>query len=223
MLYVVIDLEMNNVAKMFSEQRKKCQSEIIEIGAVVLDEDLIEVGNFKTYVKPSFNTVIDRKIHQLTGISTEMVVNAPSFIEAFKMLTNYCRAFDDDLLFVEWSTSDHTQILKEIYQKDYVMTEYEQKIMGNWHDFQHEFGELLGLSKQISLSDALMYAGEDFVGSQHDALFDARNTAELFTITRIEEKKQKTLAKVIKMLHPEELKCTMGDLFDFTKIMSLVV
>lgn len=49
MKHIVIDLEMNKIARS-SEARKICKSEIIEIGAVMLDENLQEIGNFRTYV-----------------------------------------------------------------------------------------------------------------------------------------------------------------------------
>lgn len=50
MKHIVIDLEMNKIARS-SEARKICKSEIIEIGAVMHDENLQEIGNFRTYVK----------------------------------------------------------------------------------------------------------------------------------------------------------------------------
>ncbi len=40
----------------------------------------------------------------------------------------------------------------------------------------------LGLEHNVSLKDAVMYAGKDFCGHQNDALLDARNTASLFGI-----------------------------------------
>lgn len=94
--------------------------------------------------------------------------------------------------------------------------------MTKWHDFQEEFGDILGLEKRISLKNALMYAGEDFKGQEHDALYDARNTAELFMITRIEEKKNKALARVIDFLHPTEFTCALGDMIDFGSLLSAV-
>lgn len=220
MKYVVVDLEMNKVSKAFAEQRHIWNMEIIEIGAVVLDESYNEISCFKTYVKPSFNSIIEPKIEKLTGITTGKVINAPKFEEAFHMFSEFCASIGDVIQIIQWSDSDLTQILGEIAQKGYQPTQYEAGLIENWYDFQHEFGEILGLSRQVSLENALMYAGEEFVGDMHDALYDARNTAELFSITRVEEKKQRTLDKVVKMLHPEESKCTMGDLFDFSSIMA---
>ena len=58
MKHIVVDLEMNSLAKEFKEEKILCGREIIEIGAVVLDEQYHEIGSFKTLVKPQYNDVI---------------------------------------------------------------------------------------------------------------------------------------------------------------------
>ena len=55
MKYVVVDLEMNPLSKEYIEERKQCKSEVIQIGAVALDERYQEIGSFKTLVKVRFN------------------------------------------------------------------------------------------------------------------------------------------------------------------------
>ena len=67
MKHIVIDLEMNKIARS-SEARKICKSEIIEIGAVMLDENLQEIGNFRTYVKPESDRDHRRDSSECTGI-----------------------------------------------------------------------------------------------------------------------------------------------------------
>ena len=47
-----------------------------KIGAVLLDEQYQEIGYFNTLVKPQYNDQIERRIENLTGITTEMVQNA---------------------------------------------------------------------------------------------------------------------------------------------------
>lgn len=86
MKHVVVDLEMNKIRQK-SEARRICTQETIEIGAVMLDDNLQEVASFRTYVKPEYNDGIDRKISRLTGITDEMVMNAPLFNDAFRMFT----------------------------------------------------------------------------------------------------------------------------------------
>lgn len=52
MKYVVIDLEMNPIAAVHTAEREICKLEVIEIGAVLLDEKYQEIGSFVTLVKP---------------------------------------------------------------------------------------------------------------------------------------------------------------------------
>jgi len=220
MKYVVVDLEMNKVAKGLSDIRKVCTTETIEIGAVVLDENYSEISSFMTYVRPKYNNEIDRKISKLTGITWDMVENAPEFEVAFRMFVEFCENLGDEYQIYEWSENDHQQFDKEFLQKQYDLNEVELKFMEKWNDFQEEFGEILGLERRVSLKNALMYAGEDFKGQEHDALYDARNTAELFMITRVDEKKNKALSKVIDYLTPKEHKYTIGDVIDFGSLMA---
>lgn len=51
MKHIVVDSEMNGIKK-GSEAKRICDREIIEIGAVMLDDSLNEVSYFRTYVKP---------------------------------------------------------------------------------------------------------------------------------------------------------------------------
>jgi ERI1 exoribonuclease 2 len=63
---------------------------------------------------------------------------------------------------------------------------------------------------------ALNLAGVDFSGREHDALDDARNTAELLHILRDEELFDKTLRKIKELMEPTEIGSTIGDMIDFS-------
>ena len=52
---IILDLEFNPVR--VPEIREKMRSEIIEIGAVKLDDSLREISAFDEYIKPQYNTV----------------------------------------------------------------------------------------------------------------------------------------------------------------------
>ena len=77
MKYVVIDLEMNPIASVYMAERAICKLEVIEIGAILLDEAYQEIGSFVTLVKPYFNSRIEKRYEKLTGIKTFMVVSIP--------------------------------------------------------------------------------------------------------------------------------------------------
>lgn len=220
MKHIVVDLEMNNIRRR-SEARKICTNEIIEIGASMLDENLWEIGKFQIYVKPEYNDVIVPKISKLTGITNEMVANAPTFSVAFKQFTDWCLNIKDDVMIYAWSNTDHSQVMKEIQLKQYKLSEEEHKLMDHgWTDFQNEFDIHLGFERQISLKLALDMAGIDFNGRQHDALDDARNTAKLLRVFKDEELFDQTLRKIEEVMKSSSLENTLGNLIDLSMFMT---
>ena len=220
MKHIVVDLEMNNIRRR-SEARKICTNEIIEIGASMLDENLWEIGKFQIYVKPEYNDVIVPKISKLTGITNEMVANAPTFSVAFKQFTDWCLNIKDDVMIYAWSNTDHSQVMKEIQLKQYKLSEEEHKLIEHgWTDFQNEFDIHLGFERQISLKLALDFAGIDFNGRQHDALDDARNTAKLLRVFKDEELFDQTLRKIEEVMKPSSLENTLGNLIDLSMFMT---
>ncbi len=78
MKYVVVDLEMNRIRK----KSERCAMEIMEMGAMMLDDKLQELSSFRTHVRPEHNDRIVDKTEVLTGITTEMVKNAFTFTES---------------------------------------------------------------------------------------------------------------------------------------------
>ena len=201
MKHIVIDLEMNKIARS-SEARKICKSEIIEIGAVMLDENLQEIGNFRTYVKPEYNDKIAAEIRNLTGITDAMVANAPVFREAFRMFTNWCLGTGDEVTIYAWSDSDYNQVVKEILLKEYELSDEEHGLIDTeWTDFQNEFDAHIGFERRISLELALD---------------DARNTADLLHVFRDRDLFEKTLRKVKEAMDPTPLGNTLGSMIDFS-------
>lgn len=216
MKHIVVDLEMNNIRQK-SEARRICTNETIEIGAVMLDDNLQEISSFRTYVKPEYNDGIVPKISRLTGITDAMVVNAPKFKEALRMFTNWCLGTGDEVTIYAWSDSDFNQIRKEIVLKEYEISEDERNLLETeWTDFQQEFDGHLGFERQVSLRMALDMAGIDFSGREHDALDDARNTAELLQIFRDEDLFDRTLRKIEEIMKPSSLGNTLGSMIDLS-------
>lgn len=216
MKHIVVDFEMNNIQQK-SEARRICTMETIEIGAVMLDDNLQEISSFRTYVKPEYNDGIAKKITRLTGITDAMVANAPKFQEAFHMFTSWCMGTADDVTIYAWSDSDYNQIIKEIELKDYKLTEMERSLTEReWTDFQQEFDGHMGFERQLSLKLALDMAGIDFSGREHDALDDARNTAELLHIFKDESLFETTLRKIEDAMKPSSLGNTIGSMLDLS-------
>lgn len=56
----------------------------------------------------------------------------------------------------------------------------------------------------------------------HDALCDAKNTAELFAIVRNEERCNVVLKAVMDALKPKNVCSTLGDMIDFGALMAQI-
>lgn len=213
MKHVVIDLEMNCTNKQYYKNAK-CRMEIIQIGAILLDEDYKEIGSFSTLVKPQYNNCIEQKYVELTGITWEMVQNAPFFEEAIHSFFSWIETICDEVEIVSWSENDWIQISQEAYAKQYIFSDFEDKCLDNWNDFQEEYGHTLFLDERCSLMKAVQKANLSFQGQQHNALYDAKNTANLLAIVRDSKKCRQTFGQV--MDYHETTSCTLGDLFDFS-------
>lgn len=218
MKHIVIDLEMNALGKKFKDEKLICGREIIQIGAVLLDDEYLEIGYFNTLVKPQYNERIERKFEKLTGITTEMIQNAPVFTEAMEQFFSWCHSIKDDIYIYQWSESDYEQILKELELKRICLDSKDAELLQDFQDFQKEYGEMLGLSKAVSLKDAVMYAGVDFSGKEHDALDNAKNTATLLRIVRIPELCKMALENVINAFNTKPIGTSLGDLFHFDEL-----
>lgn len=173
--YVIVDLEMCNVSKNINRDVYNWRSELIQIGAVLIDESLEIVDEFMSYVSPKYGAV-DSYIQRLTGISREDVQGAPNIKEA---LENFVNWLPNDAVLVSWSVNDEVQIRRELSAKGIIIEGLEQ-YLDNWLDCQKTFGERMDAQKNYRLSEALIIANIDYDENIHDALVDAKNTARLF-------------------------------------------
>ncbi len=178
--YVVFDLEMCKVPKHIKTEN--LHMEIIEIGAVLLDEAYKEVDSFKTYIKPEYGFV-DNFIEKLTGITIAETKNAPETKQALEMFAKW---IPDDAVLVTWSENDEHQLRKEMEYKNIDIPKL-NKLLDEYIDSQLDFSDIMDSDRQYSLYEALVLGDIDFDEDIHDALVDARNTALLFAKMETEE------------------------------------
>ena len=171
---IFIDLEMNTTDTRLV-RRKKLKNEVIEIGAVRMDDTFHPLDRFRIFVRPQYNGVIERKIYKLTGISNGAVSDAVSLPEALDALEAWCGS--DGYEIYAWSTSDLCQLRKECGFKGIDSVFLDEMVQ--WHDFQEDFRQMLGEKNILSLSNAMHRAGLEPEGSLHDASWDAYNSARL--------------------------------------------
>ena len=182
--YVIIDLEMCKVPPEKYEETT-IRNELIQIGAVLLDESLEIYDTFVTYVCPEFGT-IDDFIEELTGITNEDTKDAPYIDEA---IDDFLDWLPEDAVIVSWSETDRYQIMNELDAKEIYFEELEG-YFDTWMDCQKTFSEKMSSNKIYKLSEALIIADIYPEDGEHDALVDARNTAILFAKMMREDKLQ---------------------------------
>lgn len=205
---IFMDLEMNTIGWEHKEIRKHCKQEVIEFGAVCLDDDLNETGEFQCYVKPEYNDGVAKNITNITGIKTAHVENAESFGEAFGRFLEWCGT---DYEIYSWSDSDPKQLKKEMALKNCQETKETQHMFEHWNDLQKTYDEMIFCERQVGLKMAVSHAGLEFQGRAHAALNDARATADLFR----EMKDNGSIRKIRNTLEEAKkpLSQNLGDLF----------
>ena len=217
MKYVFVDFEMSVIGKDYKVQRKIWRQEIIEIGAVMLDDSFCEISSFKKYVKPLYARRISNTIYDLTGINDYYLNGCNGIQDELESFAEWCLSFGDDVVVYAWSESDLTQIKKEYELKQLVPSESLVTIMESWKDLQAEYDDAVGSSKRTALHKALASVGMVFDGKMHDALDDARNTSQLYIEMSNLEDFQKTVSLSHDYSDKENSSVTLGDLFDFSK------
>ena len=189
-IQVVIDVEMCKVQiKAYNYPYK---NEIIQIGAVKMDEKYEILDSFSTYVKPRYGK-IDHFIDRMTGLSERNLKGAPDIEDALLKMLQWIG--DDETVFYSWSTTDYDQICNEIRYKCREDLNWDLLLnQEKWIDYQERLGARLESQRSLKLSDALELVEIDTKGRAHDGLDDAYNTARM--IAKLEQNKDyKTLVE----------------------------
>lgn len=208
MKHIVIDLEMNPVARELKEIRKKLNGEIIEIGAVALDADFKECGTFQCYVEPEYGP-IRRHITELTGITQEMVTGKPHFAAAFHDFVTWVG--EDEVKIYSWSMSDIRQLRRECLLK---LPEFDVEWLNSrWIDLQQKFDDRIGLHNSLGLKHALGAMNRSFEGTAHTALADAINTSAILALMQDDEEFMRVMKPVMDVLGEKpRLETSIADL-----------
>ena len=171
--YIVMDLEFNYPNTRFRSERNGTvlHEEIIEIGAVKLDEDLVQTDTFQAFVKPEAYHKVNRDVEELTQITTEMIWKGKPFPEAYQGFITWC---GEDPVLITWSDNDIIVLEDNLAYHglpiDDIPVCYDIQLMFDDQVTQED--------RDFALSYA-MWKMEIKPAPSHDALNDAVNTAEV--------------------------------------------
>lgn len=173
MNHIVLDLEWNQPLSKSRMIRNPVVlgGEIIQIGAVKLDENLNKLDEFDELVKPVHYTKMNKYVMELTKITDEDLEKGISFEEAILKFKEWC---GEECLFLTWGSGDVSMLRDNciIYGMD---TEW----IPQWVDAQLMFDDLVMMEgRQFSLDYAVYYL--KIKGNNgHNALNDAIDTVSV--------------------------------------------
>lgn len=174
MNYIIFDLEWNYAAGEADVVTTPypLTNEIIEIGAVMLDDQFQPVDQFKALIRPKFYPRLHNHITALTGIhDRDLAASGLPFPEAYEAFLQWC---GETYTFMTWSASDLPVLIDNMLMYGMDISRFPP-----FCDLQRIFSrEIMRSSTRYSLDTALSIMKEKGE-TAHDALHDARNTAKL--------------------------------------------
>ena len=174
MNYVVVDLEWNQAmsskSSVFNRLPIHLRGEIIQIGAVKLNEDMSPGEEFQIDVRPVYFKRMHYKVKKLTGFDKERLSHGVPFREAFESFRDWC---GDDVRFITWGYDD-----QGIMEQNIIIHDLDWDWISGWINLQLIYNLQTGGDRnQKSLQTAMEHFGIEQTRVAHDALGDAYNTA----------------------------------------------
>ena len=179
MQYIVLDLEWNQPISYHSPAYKsvggKLLFEMIQIGAVRIDESMRVTDSFSQLIQPQHYLRLHPRIARITHITQEDLAAAPAFNEAVAAFAAWC---GEDYVLLTWGCDD----ISVLHQN---MTFFKCATpLAPIYDAQKYFGDVIGSSKERKGLKAAMEQMEISPDEEtmpfHNAVNDAYYTALVF-------------------------------------------
>ena len=173
MEYVILDLEWNSG---FSKKKQGYFNEIIEFGAVKLNDRLQETDRLSMLVRPEITKHLSVMVRRLTSLNDRKVMEGVPFTQALSRF----RRFLGNAVLLSWSNSDLVTLCSNY--EYHIKKDYPQFIK-YYADLQSYCQDMLGLSfgNALSLMSTLQLLSVDCPAvQQHRALSDSLLASECF-------------------------------------------
>lgn len=179
MKYMVFDLEFNQGFNFKKENVKtinpKCPFEIIDIGAIKLDDNLSTISTFDELIKPFIYKRLHPFVKKMTGISKESLKDSKPFEEVYRGLDEFIK--DVDVLCV-WGTADIKELIRNIEYHRLDPSIIPSKYI-NVQQYASKYLNSPG-GNSIGLGNAARMMNIPVETELHKAINDAYYTAEVF-------------------------------------------
>jgi 3'-5' exoribonuclease 1 len=150
--------------------------EIIEIGAVLLDEYGSYIDSFERYVRPTLHPVLSNFCMNLTHISQIDINRADTFQNVLDDFWYWADLdSDEEYWLCSWGGFDKRQLIQDCTL---------HKLNADWVNphlnIKQQYQHMKRLKQPIGLKKAVEREGFDFTGEHHRALADSENLAKIF-------------------------------------------
>ena len=187
MTQIIYDLEFNTAYKIDRITRRllkgdahpECPQEIIEIGAVKLNDSGEILDTFQMMVKPTLYHKMHPKIRQKTKITMEQLELGLPFTEAVEVFRDWIDA--DEPVMGSWGRDDHQEFLRNCKFHG-LETQWFHKHLDIQQLCMTYFASPKG--QQVGLKKAVEHFGIHLTNSFHKALHDAIYTAHVYRALR---------------------------------------
>ncbi|WP_196884958.1 3'-5' exonuclease [Aureivirga sp. CE67] len=170
MKYIVFDLEATCWEK--ANGRKH---EVIEIGAVMVNEEKEIVSEFVQFVRPGNQPILSDFCTELTSITQKDVENAPFFTEAIENFKKWIGTETEDYVLCSWGFFDRNQLEAESKQKG-LNYDWVQKHIS----IKHQYTDVSSAKRHMGMKGALAREKFSLEGTHHRGIDDARNITKIF-------------------------------------------
>lgn len=187
MNYIVLDLEFNQSFPFKTGDTvppvAECPFEIIQIGAVKLNESFQQIDTFNAMIQPQIYPRLHPFVEKITGITEEKLKNQQSFKDAFQKFVSFIG--EEDATLCTWGADDIKSLFRNILYYKLDTDSITNKYL-NVQNFasvylNYEAGKAIGLKNAVT--ELNIIADSPF----HDALYDAIYTAKVFEIVHPKE------------------------------------
>ncbi|MBE6914363.1 MAG: exonuclease domain-containing protein [Ruminococcaceae bacterium] len=119
---------MSSKSSIYNHLPIHLRGEIIQIGAVKLNDDWTPGEEFQIDVKPVYFRKMHYKVKKLTGIDSDRLADAPGFAEALAKFREFC---GEDCTFLTWGCDD-----KGIMEQNIIVHDLDWDWITGWVNLQ---------------------------------------------------------------------------------------
>ncbi|MES2133110.1 MAG: 3'-5' exonuclease [Bacteroidota bacterium] len=170
MKYIIVDLE----ATCWDGKGHGKKNEIIEIGAVCINENKQIESQFSEFVKPTMNPELSEFCMGLTSIRQTDIDKADTFDKVIKRFKNWINT-DEDYVLCSWGFYDKNQFIADCNL---------HKLETDWLKYhislKHQYTDIKQLKRHTGMSGALYMENLKLEGIHHRGIDDAKNIAKVF-------------------------------------------